>query len=395
MQHLFNRIYVAPIHRVEYQGPNSAVVFLTDNSAVVDALALQNNTDERGLLQKARFRSEVGEFLGCFPSYDAMLNGAMLEQLFGDDEDAFFHFLLGWPASKRLVIYADFTHVERLLLCWFKTILPNLDKQTAFDLLHLISLREQLLFHRYKPSFATRADRVDQLKFASSADVLKFTYSDALWNEAEPFAFDASEKLEMLSLEFLLATYLHNKLTGVGNASWTGSPIVAEKVLRFVKKRLVYSLIDDKDGIVQSLHHAKHLFGVDFDATDPAAVAAFVAVNPKYSWLFDNNFKPDNYQTIWATYDIAEVFETGNELVRKLDKEVGVYNTDRHALLKKVFKNNVTIEDVIDVETAVHFSCLILAAEVTDRVLNRYLLDHIFQLYRAGDDEALKKLSVG
>jgi hypothetical protein len=394
MQHLFNRIYIAPIHRVECQGPDSAVVFLTDNQSVIDALELQNAEGELGMLHRARFKNEVGQFLGCFPSYDAMLNGAILEQPFGDDEAAFFRFLLVWPQSKRLVIFADFVHVERLLLRWFKTILPNLDKAMAFDLLHLISLREQLLVRSHKPSLIVPIDRPYNLNFTSIPGDLEFSYSDAAWDEAEPFMVEGQMNLEMLSLEFLLATYLHNKLEGVNNAEWAGTPHVEEKVLRFVKRRLIYSLIDDKDGIVQSLYHAPHLFGVDLDFTDPAAIAAFIAQNSQYSWLFDNSFKPDNYQTVWATYDIAEVFETGNTLIQKIDKEVGVYNAERHDVLRKVFKNNVTIEDVIDVETTAHFSCLILAAEVTDKVLNRYTLDYIFQQYKAGDANTLGKLSV-
>jgi hypothetical protein len=389
MQHLFNRIYVAPLHRAEYLGPDSAVLFLTFNKIVVEALALQDDTTLPGMMQKARFKNELGELLGCYPSYDDML-----DKMFDGDEGKFFSFLVTWPSTRRLVIYADFIHVERLLLSWFKTILPNINKRTAHELLHLLSLREQLMFRNHKPSLVVPVDRVYEMDFVGSVSGLKFTYDDSVWDAAKPFAFTPHDNLEMLGLEFLLATYLHNKLTGVNNSKWAGAKIVEEKIVRFVKKRLIYSLIDDKDGIVQSLYHAKHLFGVDLDFTDPAAIVAFVSANPQYSWLFDNSFKPDNYQTIWATYDIAEVFQTGNDLIRKIDKEVGVYNAGRHATLKKVFKNGVTIEDVIDVETAAHFSCLILAAEVTDKVLNRYFLDHIFSLYKAGDDAALKKLSV-
>lgn len=386
MQHLFNRIYVAPIHRVEQQEKDSAAIFLTDNPIVLDALALQVGDDTLTRLQQVRFSIEVGDLLFYATSYDAML-----VERFNGNENEFFQFLMyTWPTSRKLVIYADLPQVERLLIRWFKTILPNATKESVFTLLRLISLREQLLVHNHKPSFAVPVDRVYNLDFAGT---LTFTYSDALWTSTQSFAYNATDN-NVLGLEFLLATYLFKKLKNEDTSRWMGTSPLTEKVMRFVKKRLVYSLLDDKDGIVQSLHHAKELFGVDLDITDPAAVQAFVATNPKYSWLFDNSFKPDNYQTVWATNNIAEVFATGNELIRKIDKEVGVYNADRHEVLKQVFKNNVTLEDVIAVETAVHFSCLILAAEVTDKSLNRYLLDYIFHLYTAQDIANLHKLSV-
>lgn len=392
MQHLFNRVYVAPLSRIEQQGQDEgAVIFITANERVSAGLQLQDlvgGDDTPVGLNKVRFTIEVGELLFHYLTFDEMLISR-----FDGSHDKFFQFLINWPISRRLVIYADFSQIELFMLRWMKTILPNVTETTANTLLHLLSLRERMFDHSSKLSFAVPIGRPADASILGVSSELTFSHDPVLWQSASPFNTTAAPfELSQIGLEFLLATYLYNLSTNAIDE--TVEAHTSEKVLRFVKKRLVYSLMDDKEGITQSLYHAEELFGVPLDFTDPAAIAAFVSVNPQYAWIFDNNFTADNYATVWSTYEIAEVFTEGNLLIQKIGKETGVYNTERFDVLRQVFKNDVTLRDVIDVEMAPHFSCLILAAEVTDKTLNRYFLDYIFSLYRTGDTTTLHELSV-
>lgn len=392
MQHLFNRIYISPLSRIEQQGQDAgAVIFITANPRITSGLQLQNSDDFDDTLlglNRVRFNIEVGELLFHHPTFDDMLSTR-----FEGSYDTFFQFLRDWSPSRRLVIYADFPLIEKFMLCWMKTILPNITETTANTLLHLLSLRERLLAHGSKLSITVPIGRTADALSPVSDEDLTFSHDPTLWQTATSFNLnDTPLELSQLGLEFLLATHLHNVLNASPDAAVES--LTSEKVLRFVKKRLVYSLMDDKEGITQSLYHAEELFGEPLDFTDPAAIAAFVSVNPQHAWLFDNDFTSDNYVTVWSNYNIAEVFTEGNLLIQKIGKETGVYNTERFDVLRQVFKNDVTLQDVIDVEMAPHFSCLILAAEVTDKALNRYFLDYIFKLYRDGNVTTLQELSV-
>ena len=390
MQHLFNRVYIAPISALENQSnDDGAVLFITSNPAVCNAISLhtvQGDMDDMWFnLQRVRFKMDVGEFLYHNTTYDDMVSTR-----FDGDENGFMEFLINWPASRRLVIYADFPELSTFMVRWFKTILPAITTEAMQTLLHIISLREQLFVANRKISISVPVGRVYKTTISDEMSATKFTVSDSIIGSVQPFPVTITH--DQLGAEFLFATYLHNILTATTDNTLVS--LVEDKIMRFVKRRLVYSLMDDKDGIVQSMYHAPMLFGVDIDITDPASVAAFVSAHPHHAWLFDDDFRTGNYQTVWATYDIAEVFESGNQLIQKISKETGVYNTERHALLQKVFKNDVSLQDVLDVETAEHFSCLILAAEVTDKAMNRYLLDYFLQLYKMNDSTSLSYYTV-
>ena len=390
MQHIFNRIYIAPISALENQSnDDGAVMFITANTAVCDAIGLHTHQgdieDHWFNLQAVRFKMDVGEFLFHHITYDEMITTR-----FDGSEDAFMAYLTDWPTNRRLVIYADLPELSNFMVRWFKTILPHATTESIGTLLHIISLREQLFVTNRKLSISVPVGRLYKTSIADELASAKFVIAPQQIETALPF--DVELVSDQLGVEFLLATYLYNVLVSTPNPSL--ERVVEDKILRFVRRRLVYSLLDDKDGVVQSLYHAPMLFGEDVDVTDPANVAAFIATHPEHAWLFDDDFRPGNYQTVWATYNIAEVFTSGNQLIRKISKETGTYNSERHALLQKVFKNDVTLQDILDVELAEHFSCLILAAEVTDKAMNRYIIDYIIQLYKANDPSTLRCFTV-
>lgn len=391
MQHLFNRVYIAPLSRLEYQGRDEgAVIFITNNEAINNALILQTGEDLPAQLQRVRFGIEVAELLFHYRTYQDMLNN-----MFHDSEEEFFDYLLAWPPTRRLVIYVDFPEIEMFLMRWFRTILPYATKDTVLDILHLISLRERMLVRLVKQSFTIPVDSTYNVNIDGVEQSLSFTdrIQTVDWASVEPLTLDMETVLPVIGLEFLLATHLYNRLADHTDENLR--QIVEDKVMRFVKRRVLYSLCDDKLGATLSLYNMKALFGEDVDITDPAAMAAFVAMNPKYRWLLDNSFQPDNYQTVWATYDVGEVFEVAKAgLSVSIERESGAIHPERFAFLRNLFKNNLTLDEVIEAETEAPFSSFLLAAEITDKVLNRYLLDYFFQLNKAKDVEKLRQLSV-
>lgn len=80
MQHLFNRIYLAPLYQAEERHDDGAVIFITDNQQVLGILRSQTcayDADETtrfaAYLQETRFTAEVGELVHFSPSYQEML----------------------------------------------------------------------------------------------------------------------------------------------------------------------------------------------------------------------------------------------------------------------------------------------------------------------------------
>lgn len=386
MQHLFNRIYIAPISALENQhNDDGAVAFITSNPAVCSAIALHTQQGDMEdvwfALQGIRFKLDVGDFVFHYLTY-----ADMIQNQFGGSDDAFMQYLMDWPSARRLVLYVDMLEMGKFMVRWMKTLLPHATTESIRTCMHIISLREQLFITNRKLSIPVPVGRLYKTAIIDEVNTTKFSISDAGIEQLLPF--NITVPVTSMGAEFLFATYLYNTLQGTPDQALTD--IVEDKLLRFVKRRLVYSLMDDKDGVVQSMYHSPALFGCDVDITDPASVAAFISQHPEHSWLFDDGFRTDNYQTIWATYDIAEVFASGNSLVRTISKESAIYNASRHDLLKKVFKNDITLRDILDVELADHYSCLILAAEVTDKAMNRYLIDYFLHLFKTSQPDQLK-----
>lgn len=395
MQHLFNRIYLAPTYSIESQTDNGAVIILTSNPAVSEAIKLQHLTgDETSTeqmliqLQQVRFKTEVGELIHYSKTYKEMIFNH-----YGGNDIKFFERLLGWDENRRLTIYGDLSQLEHILVAWFKTILPHMSRNEAYKIMRLMSVREKMYIKNHKPSYLIPAEAPYNLSVDTPAD-LDFLYDTTIWNSSNLFPIDSNKKYQTVGLEFLLATYLWNILGGRDNTLWPGTPVLHDKVLRFVKKRLVQTLFDYKETIAQTLYGAEQLFGMQFDITDPAAVEAFVATNIQYNWLFDDEFTPENYQSVWAAYNINEVFVCANQLIQKIDREQEIYDGVKYQTLLSLFKNDFTLQDVLNVEMASPFSRLILSTEITDKAINRYLVDYIFRLYKTGDSATLKQLCI-
>lgn len=396
MQHLFNRIYLAPLYQAEERHDDGAVIFITDNQQVLGILRSQTcayDADETtrfaAYLQETRFTAEVGELVHFSPSYQEMLR-----LHYQNNETNFFQFLIKWPADKRLTIYGDLPQMERILTAWLKTALPNLSRDEGHKLLRLISLREKLMYKNHKPSVPIAVDREHTLKQSRGEQKLNFTYDGNIWNNINKFPIDVKTNIGVVGLEFLLATYLWNRLANRPNDQWAGGAIVEDRVTRFVKKTLTAMLFDSKDTIVSNLHNTAGLFGVEFDITDPVAVETFAATNQQHRWLFDDEFVPSNYQYVWSTYDVASVYQTSVQLILTIDAESSIHDSHKATLLTKVFKTNFTMDDVLEVEADNHFSNLIFGTDATDKVLNRYLIDYILDLYKRGDSATLKQLTV-
>lgn len=395
MQHLFNRIYLAPTYSIESQADNGAVIILTSNAAVSKAIKLQHSTRNEGpteqmlaQLQQVRFKTEVGELLHYNKTYEEMI----FNHYSGDDVK-FFEYLLNWDENRRLTVYGDLSQLEHILIAWFKTILPHLSRNEAYKVMQLMSMREKLHIKNHKPSYLIPAEAPYNFSVSSSSE-LEFSYNTNVWNNSKLFPIDSNKKYQMVGLEFLLASYLWNILDNRDNAQWSGTASLTNKVLRFTKKRLVQTLFDYKETIVQTMYNTNQLIGIELDITDPSAVEAFVASHQQYSWLFDDEFTPDNYQSVWASHNINEVFVCANQLIQKIDREQEIYDSTKYQVLLSLFKNDFTLQDVLGVEAASPFSRLILSTEITDKAINRYLIDYIFHLYKTGDATTLKQLCV-
>lgn len=136
--------------------------------------------------------------------------------------------------------------MERILTAWLKTALPNLSRDEGHKLLRLISLREKLMYKNHKPSVPIAVDREHTLKQSRGEQKLNFTYDGNIWNNINKFPIDVKTNVGVVGLEFLLATYLWNRLANRPNDQWAGGTIVEDRVTRFVKKTLTAMLFDSR-----------------------------------------------------------------------------------------------------------------------------------------------------
>lgn len=360
MIHLFNKVYLKP--DTNFIKGNDCIIISPKATVWKEQPHLDNiNTLDFGTVHFAE------------ETYSDLIT-----KHFGGDEQNFMGWLLSFDHSKRLTIFCSPDALELLLFKWLKTILKNMDSDTAYDLARTYYLR-----YRYQWGYAYAPFvRLSQ----AEADVYRnigLMLGDAatvkqLWEMTVPFSgLSANTLAQVAGIEFQIASYLNDN-------SWQYTNLLSDKLIAMVKKFQVRFLLDMKQDTLSRLFTLPN-----FDMLNQS-LASYVVQHPEWTFLLDNNFLPDQYAYVEATYDMAELRQTATAQLQRL------YDIKDPAILDTIkwLDPIITLDDIVQAELDSPFCRRQLGQWEYAITINVYLLAHVLNLHKQNNTAELAKYTL-
>lgn len=360
MIHLFNKIYIKP--PAEFTETHTAMMmFPRANDGPSDPfLAAVNERSFGSVLLSSNSLSEAFDQLG--------------------GEDAFFQTLLTFDPSKRLILYVNSDDMLTLLCKWYKTLLPNVTATTAHMILTLVYKRMEYIFGYTYNSIIFLTENAASLYRSVGQSLPPFADFEDAWNQATAFNITLEERNVLIaaaSVEYQIATNLCAKVLPDQKA-------FEAKVIRMVRKVQIAAVVDVKSGILAKLHMLPEY---DFNTQ---TLSQWVAVHPEYQVLVDPLFTPDHIEYVEDTYSYADLRQLYLNLIKLTEYGYDpVVDKAAHIL-----DPDLTYADIIASELGSLYTRSMLGISVHAVVINSYLLDTVFNLYRDGNLATLAELSL-
>lgn len=363
MQLLFNKIYLKIDH-----------LFKSERNRINISPRLQAAVLAGG------FRQTANQIPAVAPLYHAESYSQLIEESFGGQEDAFIRTLVNYPSYNRLTIYCSIDAYVAISTRFWKTVYPQLNADDYFRLVNFLlsPLYELLAHHKSRESELTDAQanelRNDIDAVFASEDQLK-----AEWSTIKPYKLAREQReivLKGAGIEYHLPTIL-------SVPTWRHGNNAKKRIVDMMHKEALAEFNEDVKHLL--LNHLENIHTIDptvkYDALT-TSLEEFVATYPKYQFLADLAFTPDNYQYVLRTYDLAEL-----ESIRLAVLEYDGFETECCGI---PLKNNLTFDDIIEFERIGTMGRLLGNVGEYREKVNSYLIDYVLTQYFTGNTTALQ-----
>jgi len=278
-----------------------------------------------------------------------------------------------WLSDQKILVIAKPQWLTTLLVSYWKGLV---EKPTAASLYKLYGyfIRNENLFttalNRFETSEGLHEDR--ELPLMSFEDFQK------IFDETAPSEMAKTLPKEDIPVEFLLAGYLG------GTNNTTLNEVTFEKVKRLVLANLVDILDNDRVQFFRNTHN-QYLLDGESDIREIVDPLELLRSNPKFSWLFDENFNQKNLDNVVRKYGlkgINDIFEQFNAVFYK-----GQPYYAAQAAMQFLAKDNMPglLDYDIQDENANFF-----AERLYLRKVNTLLISYFYQLVRLKRSDELR-----
>ena len=317
---------------------------------------------------------------------DAIYNHKTYEELvraeFGYNEKAFFDFLLKWDPNERLTIYCDAEALLTIVTKFWKTIYPSWNADFYVKMINYsLSYFVEVLSTGRTYGGNISQDNADDV-FNSYKVFFEEENQEALkerWRSAIPWFITKEERQhihERVGIELQLA----NVLLSPG---WRHAEVFKQKLVKAVKKEFLFEFLSNmRTVILKSLVNFKWLEpDTQFDIRTHD-LNDLVEMHPKYRFLNDPLFSPDNVDYVYSHYDMTVI----KEINQKLWEHPFGFEIDWTPLIKQ----DLSYDDIIAFEMSRPLNRLLLRYGDYYETVNSYLLDDLLdaardnEMYRFG-----------
>jgi hypothetical protein len=359
---MFNKVYLKPDANFE-KSLDSIII-----SPITSTLLPENSKDDVLLTQH----------FGLV-HYQSDTFAALLSQ-FDNDETKFFNWLTNFDATKRLTIYVNDDDLLVILCKWYKALLHNISIDEAYKLFTLIYARFEYIFGlSYNPQVFITPDDAAKLTLLGKKLPTKLEFNQ-LWENTIPFDLSAltyNYFAEVGPLEFQIAAFY-------SASDYAYADAMKQKIVHMVSKLQMRYVIDLKQMVLQRLDV---LPGYDITTQ---TLADWVLLNPRYKFLTDNNFLPDQYKFIADTYDLVDLRTVYEQLIVLIGYDYHHSTMDFMHFLDP----DLTFDKVMDTELKAVTLRRQLGWWEGMTSINTYVLDYVLQLVRSQDVNTLRMWSV-
>jgi hypothetical protein len=371
MFYLFNKVRLKP---------DTNYVTRSDQIVVSGSAYLPQLSDE----EIEQLSWKVGRRIFVCASY-----AELISKNFEGDENKFLVYLMEYPSDRSLEVHLNNSDLFGLLVKWYKTILPNLSSEQAYSFFQLSYRRvanQSLAFQQPHVEMGSCSTAVCQQLFNSLPDYAAFTEK---WDTVKTFDLTETQQQwlhENAALEFRLATYYCTD-------NETFKQALDARVKQIVLKSHVSALCDVKKKVLQSFFSRfNFLFGGEAGLARETFddIQTWVLKSPKYKFVLDQNFKPENLSYIQNTYDLDDLRQ-----VYWRETKVDVGQTLQEFVEQSHFLDpEITLDDVINFELTSQFNRLFLGTREYNLTINVYLLELMLDWIRSGDIDKLTNYSL-
>jgi len=297
-----------------------------------------------------------------------------VREQFGFNEKEFFDFLMKWDPNERLTIYCDAEALLIIVTKFWKTIYPTWNEDFYVKMLNyaLSYFVEVLSVGRTYGGNITQENADDV--FNSYKVFFEDQNQEALkqrWRQTNPWFLTKEERQfihERVGMELQLA----NVLLSPG---WRHADVFKRKLVKAVKKEFLFEFLSNmRTVILKSLVNFKWLEpDTKFDLRIHT-LHDLVEMHPKYRFLSDPLFSPDNVDYVYSNYDMSVI----REINQKLWNHPFGFEIDWSPLIKQ----DLTYEDIIAFEMSRPLNRLLLRYGDYYETVNSYLLDDLLDAAR-------------
>lgn len=293
---------------------------------------------------------------------------------FGFNEKAFLDVLLNWNPDERLTIYCDADALLTIITKFWKTIYPSWTEDFYVKMInYTLSYFVEVLSTSRTLGGNITQDNADDVfnSYKVFFDEENLPALKQRWKNANPWLVTKEQKLyihERIGMELQLA----NVLVSPG---WRYANVFKDKLVRSVKKEFITEFLSNMRAVIlKSLVNFKWLEpNTNFDILKHD-LHDLIEMHPKYRFLNDPQFTPDNVDYIYSHYDMA-VIRSINE---KLWNHPFGFEIDWSPLIKQ----DLSYEDILNFEMSRPLNRLLLRYGDYYETVNSYLLDDLLDAAR-------------
>ena len=365
---LFNKVYLRADASHNTNGASIIVSGLMGRSAIIDQ----------------HFSAVANNRQVVLPLYQTLNVDALFAE--AGSPDAFFDVLVKFNADTRLTVVCDAPAMFTLASKFWKTLYPSLPDDMFYTLLNFTFSQLVEMVGTGYTSFGVTSD--------ASAEKLRTDYAWYLanqnraevmdmWHDISPWLISRTVRetlLKTCAVEFQLASI-------VVDPAWRYNAIVKSKIVKMIRKECIHEYMRDvKYALLAGLMNFEQF---DAEVTfDPftQSLEEFVLLYPKYRFLTDNRFVPDESTYVCGTYDFEELGVIGEKVTMGQHR----YGISWLPLMK----NNLSYDDIIKYELSTPTTKLFLNRYAFEETVNPYFIDFIFDSLRVNQIDKLLSLKL-
>lgn len=366
MIYLINNVYLSPDKLINVRPGDDSIIVSADLPGSSFHIASFFST-----LQKSTFK----EPKAIVKSFDDLLVAFGGKQRFVD-------FLLT-QRENRLVIICDEDTMLTLALETLKTILPNATASTAAQLLKYMYLPYFYLYDsKIMNDSAQPGYRQIYLNMLTRQEEIALR-----WNTLKAWKLDTKKRQtihQTASIEMQTATFF-------ANPSWAHAREYKRKIVAFAKRNLLGMLFADlRQKLVAGFVDVDVIVS-DVDPLDATALDQ-ISNHPILKFLVDPMFTPTNWMSALEQYDIDAIYD----LYAKYAPGV---NPSQYSELRRLCKlaqsNTLSFDDILAHEIQSVCGRKLLGTDFTKKdIVNIYMLDFFFDLYKNNQQDKLREFSL-